>query len=70
MPRKSKQSLTGLGVKYGATVRKRYTRIHRELKSRRSCPSCGSSDFARKAVGLWKCGKCGYTATGGAFSFG
>ncbi|MEM0117475.1 MAG: hypothetical protein QXV32_03435 [Conexivisphaerales archaeon] len=69
MPRKSSQSLAGLGAKYGATLRKRYTRIYRELKSKRRCPSCGSLSFSRKAVGLWSCRKCGYTSTGGAYSY-
>lgn len=69
MPRKSSQSLRGLGAKYGATLRKRYTRVYRELKKKRSCPSCGSTSFTRDAVGIWSCPKCGFTATGGAYSY-
>jgi large subunit ribosomal protein L37Ae len=69
VPRKNKQSLSGLGAKYGATVRKRYTRIYRELKAKRNCPSCGSRRFSRSAVGVWKCGKCGYTVASGAYTF-
>jgi len=67
--RKSKQSLAGLGPKYGATLRKRYTRIYRQLKSRRNCPSCGSVRFKRDAVGVWSCEKCGYTSAAGAYSY-
>jgi Ribosomal protein L37AE/L43A len=69
LPRKSNQSLAGLGAKYGATLRKRYTRVYRELKSKRSCPSCGSPSFSRLAVGIWACKKCGYTSTSGAYSY-
>jgi len=69
VPRKSKQSLSGLGAKHGATVRKRYTRIYRELKAKRNCPSCGSRRFTRSAVGVWTCEKCGHTAAGGAYTF-
>jgi large subunit ribosomal protein L37Ae len=68
LPRKDK-SLKGLGQKYGATVRKRYSRVMRDLKAKRRCPSCGSTDFRRQAAGVWLCGKCGFKAAGGAYSF-
>ncbi|MDG6929220.1 MAG: 50S ribosomal protein L37 [Nitrososphaerota archaeon] len=69
MPAKSDRPLAGLGNKYGATVRKRYSRVVRELKAKRVCRSCGSASFSRKAVGVWRCRKCGYTVAGGAYSF-
>jgi large subunit ribosomal protein L37Ae len=64
---KKKETLKGLGAKYGSTLRKRYTRIYVTLKSRRECPSCSSQKFKRIASGIWKCGKCGYTVAGGAY---
>ena len=70
MGRSKQSSLKGLGSKYGATVRKRYTRVYTTLKARRRCPSCGSIRFKRKAAGIWSCDKCGYTITGGAYDIG
>ncbi len=68
MPKKD-QALKGLGQKYGATVRKRYSRVHRLLKAKRKCPSCGSLKFRRAAAGVWQCEKCGFKAAGGAYSY-
>ena len=64
---KAKESLRGLGAKYGGTVRKRYARIYRTLKTARECPSCSSMRLRRQASGIWKCGSCGHVMTGGAY---
>ena len=61
------RSFKGLGPKFGATVRKRYTRIERLLKMRRVCPNCGSRSLEREASGIWVCRKCGYKVAGGAY---
>ncbi|MBI3840374.1 MAG: 50S ribosomal protein L37 [Thaumarchaeota archaeon] len=66
MPRK-KELISGLGAKYGGTLRKRYSRIFRTLKAARECPSCSSMKLRREASGIWKCKSCGYTVAGGAF---
>jgi large subunit ribosomal protein L37Ae len=58
----------GLGVRYGATVRKRYARITTELKKTHMCPRCGFARVFRESVGVWKCRKCGFTFTGGAYT--
>src|SRR5215216_4212677 len=50
--KKGSTALTGLGVKFGATVRKRYGKVHRTLHRKRSCPSCGSIRFGRLAAGI------------------
>jgi len=68
MPKKDR-ALKGLRQKYGATVRKRYTRVNKVLKAKRKCPSCGSLKFRREAAGVWTCEKCGFKAAGGAYSF-
>ncbi|BBE41579.1 transposase [Conexivisphaera calida] len=60
--------LKGLGPKYGATLRKRYSAIQRVLKAKRACPRCGSHTFRRVAVGIWECERCGYKVAGGAYS--
>ena len=58
----------GLGPRYGSTVRKRYIKIMQEMKKPHRCPQCGFSRVKRESVGIWKCGKCGYTYTGGAYT--
>ena len=69
MPRTKKVGPTrGLGVRYGATVRKRYIKVVTELKKPHRCPSCGFVRVRRKSVGVWQCGKCEYTFAGGAYT--
>ena len=40
---KAKKSLKGLGARYGIKIRKQYTKIHLQLKEKRTCPECGSN---------------------------
>jgi large subunit ribosomal protein L37Ae len=61
-------STRGLGPRYGATVRKRYIKIVTEMKKPHKCPRCGLPRVKRISVGVWKCGKCGFTFTGGAYT--
>jgi len=58
----------GLGSRYGATVRKRYVKVITELKKTHRCPQCGFVKVKRESVGVWKCRKCGFTFTGGAYT--
>jgi large subunit ribosomal protein L37Ae len=58
----------GLGPRYGSTVRKRYAKIVEELKKPHTCPQCGLARVRRESVGVWKCRKCGFTFTGGAYT--
>jgi len=58
----------GLGPRYGATVRKRYIKIVTEMKKNHKCPQCGLPRVKRVSVGVWKCRKCGFTFTGGAYT--
>ncbi len=68
VPRTKKVGPTrGLGTRYGATVRKRYIKVIAGLKTPHKCPSCGFVKVKRKSVGVWQCGKCSYTFTGGAY---
>ncbi|MCH8834057.1 MAG: 50S ribosomal protein L37, partial [Thaumarchaeota archaeon] len=46
-----KKSLKGLGARYGIKLRKQYTKIQLQMKSKRSCPDCGSKKFGRESVG-------------------
>ena len=38
------------------------------LKHAHKCPQCGFVKVKRQSVGVWKCGKCQYTFTGGAYT--
>ena len=58
----------GLGSRYGATVRKRYIKVVTEMKKPHRCPQCGLPRVKRVSVGVWKCRKCGFTFTGGAYT--
>ncbi len=62
-----KKSLKGLGARYGIKLRKQYTKTHLQMKSKRSCPDCGSKKFGREAVGIWACKKCGFKIAGTAY---
>ncbi|MGO8806397.1 MAG: 50S ribosomal protein L37ae [Candidatus Bathyarchaeia archaeon] len=69
MPKTKKVgSQRGLGPRYGATVRKRYVKVITELRKPHKCPSCGFVRVHRESVGIWKCGKCNYTYSGGAYT--
>jgi large subunit ribosomal protein L37Ae len=37
------------------------------LKIAHKCPQCGFVKVKRLSVGVWKCGKCNFTFTGGAY---
>lgn len=67
MGRSKEKVLKGLGVKYGRTLRMRYSRIALLLKSKRRCPSCGALKLRREAIGIWSCSKCGLELAGGAY---
>lgn len=58
----------GLGSRYGATVRKRYTKVVMEMKKPHRCPQCGLLRVRKVSVGVWRCKKCGSTFTGGAYT--
>ncbi|MEM1993958.1 MAG: 50S ribosomal protein L37 [Nitrososphaerales archaeon] len=69
MVRGKEKLLKGLGIKYGRTLRMRYSRIYFLLKSKRRCPSCGALKMRRKVSGIWCCLKCGHEVAGGAYDF-
>ena len=64
---KKKSSLKGLGARYGIKPRKQFTQVHHILKSKRKCPDCGSTQFGRESVGIWKCKKCNFKIAGLAY---
>jgi len=64
---KQKGYLKGLGARYGIKIRKKYSIVHKVLKSKRKCPECGSLRFGRQDVGIWSCKKCGFKIAGLAY---
>jgi len=64
---KKKGSFKGLGARYGIKLRKKYSIVHKVLKSKRKCPECGSLRFGRQDVGIWSCKKCGFKIAGLAY---
>jgi large subunit ribosomal protein L37Ae len=57
----------GFGPRYGATLRKRYNAVTAGLKHAHKCPQCGFVKVKRRSVGIWQCGKCNFTFSGGAY---
>jgi len=56
------------GARYGATIRARVAKIEAVEKAIHKCPSCQTKAVRRLSTGIWRCRKCGYTFTGGAFT--
>jgi len=65
--RKEEASLKGLSSRFGAPVRKRFSKIVDLQRMRRRCPSCGSWRMKREAAGIWTCRKCGFKVAGEAY---
>jgi large subunit ribosomal protein L37Ae len=38
------------------------------MKKPHRCPQCGFPRVKRASIGVWKCRKCGFTFTGGAYT--
>ncbi len=64
---KKRETIHGLGAKYGATLRKRHSRVFKTTKAARECPSCASMKLRRTSAGIWTCHSCGYTVASGAY---
>jgi large subunit ribosomal protein L37Ae len=38
------------------------------MKKLHRCPQCGFLRVKRESVGIWRCRRCGFTFTGGAYT--
>ncbi|CAL1530092.1 unnamed protein product [Lymnaea stagnalis] len=57
------------GTRYGASLRKTVKKMEITQHSTYTCPFCGKESMKRKAVGIWKCGRCSKTVAGGAWVY-
>jgi len=53
--------------KYGLRIRRRYESVMAKVKATYKCPKCGAQKVRRVFIGVWRCGKCGFTFCGGAW---
>lgn len=67
MRRKKTGPTARFGARYGTAPRKRRAEIEIQLKKPHECPRCEFKAVFRVSVGLWRCRKCNYTFTGGAY---
>jgi len=67
MPKKSRPTAR-FKARYGMKARKAIDKIESQMRLRHSCPKCESPSVKRVSVGIWRCGKCGYTFAGGAYT--
>jgi len=68
MTKKKKTFGLRLRTRGGVTVRRQWTRITQEKNRRHKCPRCSSRTVKRESVGIWRCTKCDYRFTGGAYT--
>jgi len=55
------------GIRYGASLRKRYRVVKQQKIALYRCGSCGRITVERVASGIWKCRHCKTTFAGGAY---
>lgn len=55
------------GARYGRVARRRVAEIEAQMHEDHECPECGRDRVDRTGTGIWKCGFCEYTFTGGAY---
>ncbi|XP_058993224.1 large ribosomal subunit protein eL43-like [Mustela lutreola] len=57
------------GTHYGASLRKMVKKIEISQHVKYACSFCGKTKMKRQTVGIWHCGSCMKTITGGAWTF-
>jgi large subunit ribosomal protein L37Ae len=67
-PKGVRATTSGLGARYGWSVRRRIARAEAASRGKYPCPKCGAVSVKRVSVGVWSCSKCGNTFAGGAYS--
>lgn len=57
------------GTRYGASLRKLTKKIETTQHAKYTCNFCGKDSVKRQVVGIWACGGCKRSQTGGAYIF-
>ncbi len=67
---RSRRIAGSFGARYGFKLRRKYGEVVLRYRGTRyKCPNCSKLvKLKRIAVGIWKCPKCNYSFTGGAYS--
>ena len=60
-------SLGRYGPRVGRKVRMEMLKIEEKTKASKKCYKCGKKKLKREAAGIWRCGACNVTFTGGAY---
>lgn len=55
------------GTRYGSSLRKQVKKIEVTQHGKYTCQFCGKDAVKRRAVGIWHCGSCRKTISGGAW---
>ena len=55
------------GARYGVSVRRNSANAMKKKIQSYTCPICHYPKVKRESVGIWTCGKCSHTFTGGAW---
>jgi large subunit ribosomal protein L37Ae len=55
------------GTRYGSSLRKQVKKIEVTQHGKYTCQFCGKDSVRRQAVGIWNCGSCRKTISGGAW---
>lgn len=55
------------GTRYGASLRKIVKKIELTQHAKYTCAFCGKDSVKRVAIGIWSCGSCRKTQTGGSY---
>jgi large subunit ribosomal protein L37Ae len=55
------------GTRYGSSLRKQVKKIEVTQHGKYTCQFCGKDAVRRQAVGIWNCGSCRKTISGGAW---
>lgn len=55
------------GTRYGSSLRKQVKKIEVTQHGKYTCQFCGKDAVKRQAVGIWHCGSCRKTISGGAW---
>ncbi len=60
--------MTKYSIRYGASLRKRHSKVKSQKIALYKCEICGKVEVERVGTGIWKCRNCKNTFAGGAYA--